>query len=96
MRLTGVDCIVVTENDEFAGIADTNRLIRAIKYGMQAHAPVSYCLAQNWTSVQVNEHVDRIRDILAIGNHPVLFDGEKVVGIVTSNDFLDFWKLQKR
>jgi cystathionine beta-synthase len=96
MRLAGIDCIVVTENDEFAGIADTNRLIRAIKFGMQAHAPVSYCLAQNWTSVQVNDHVDRIRDILAIGNHPVLFDGEKLLGIVTTNDFLDFWKLQKR
>lgn len=94
MRLTGIECMVITENDEFAGITDINRLIRAIKHGMLAHAPVSACMAQNWTSVQINDPVERIQNILSIGNHPVLFDGAALLGIISPKDYMDFWRLK--
>jgi cystathionine beta-synthase len=94
MRTWGVECIAVTENDDFVGVTDINRIIRAVKFGMQAYAPIASCMAQNWTSVQKNESVIRIRDILAIGNHPVLFDGDKMIGVVSPKDFMDHWRLQ--
>ena len=96
MRANNINKIVVTENDEFAGITDINLIIRAIKNGMQPHAPVSCCLAQNWTSVQIDDLPNKIRDILAMGNHPVLFAGSKLIGIISENDFLDWWLLQKK